>query len=116
MPRGEGLPSFGDGFFKAIFTVAKTPEMLARMKKLPAHKMIRHMRHGRPLYLYQDAAGCRCVWVGDEAAYRRFRELFRQAELARKKEKRIWETHWEATRALAPDKIDDFLDQDLPGF
>jgi len=98
------------------YHVAKTPAMLARMNKLPAHKMIRYMRHGKPLYLYQDAAGCKCVWVGDEAAYERFKEFFHQAVLARKQEKRLWITRWEASWALEPDKVDDFIDQDLPNF
>ena len=98
------------------YHVAKTPEMLARMKQLPAHKMIRHMRHGKPLYLYQDVAGCKCVWVGDEAAYQRFRELFHEAKLDRRQEHKLWTERYAYSRILEPDKVDDFIDQDLPGF
>jgi len=72
------------------YHVARTPEMLARINKLPAHKMIRHMRHGKPLYLYQDVAGCKCVWVGDEAAYNRFRQIYHDAKLDQKQEFRLW--------------------------
>lgn len=78
--------------------------------------MIRHMRHGKPLYLYQDVNGCKCVWVGDEAAYNRFRERFRAAELDRKQEHSLWTERYSYSRILRPEKVDDFIDEDLPGF
>jgi hypothetical protein len=60
---------------------AQTPEQLARLEKLPQEKLLRHEINGKPVYIYANAAGCKCLYAGDEAAYRRFRERHREADL-----------------------------------
>jgi hypothetical protein len=60
---------------------AQTQEHLVKLKKLPQERLFRHEIKGKPVYLYANAAGCKCLYAGDEAAYKRFRELHREARL-----------------------------------
>jgi len=54
---------------------ADTQAKLAHLKTLPQHKLIRHMLNGQKRVMYADAAGCVCVFVGDEANLQHYRNL-----------------------------------------
>jgi len=60
------------------YKTADTPQQEERIRALPQGQFIRHQAGGKVYYLYGDAAGCKCVWRGDAAAYSRFKELARE--------------------------------------
>ena len=69
---------------KAGFQVrrADTAERLAHLKTLTPLKLVRHDRDGTPYYVYADPDGCQCVYVGNEAAYQRYRTLAQDSQAA----------------------------------
>ena len=42
---------------------------------VPQRELLRVVSSPQPLYIWVDAAGCSCYYVGDEAAYRRLEVL-----------------------------------------
>ena len=61
--------------------VADTPEKLAHLQTLTQQKLVRHTKDGKNYYVYADAKR-QCLFMGDEAAYERFRNLQVQQEIA----------------------------------
>lgn len=59
--------------FRAV--VPDTPKKQEAMKRLPARHLTEASRKGKPYYWYADPEGCGCIYVGGEAAYRRYDEL-----------------------------------------
>jgi len=55
--------------------VPDTPKKQEAIKRLPPRKLTEASRNGKPYYWYADPEGCGCVYVGSEAAYRRYDEL-----------------------------------------
>ena len=74
------------------FKVADTAEKLEKLNKLPQRKLLRHRRQDKVTYLYADVVACKCVYLGDEAAYQRLRRLAYSEKLTAKQEKGIWST------------------------
>jgi hypothetical protein len=72
------------------FKEAQTPEQLAKMQELPQKKLLRKEIKGKPVYLYADATGCRCLYAGDEAAYNRFCKLRQEARAHGRQHKGIF--------------------------
>ena len=58
-------------FTAAGFVVkyATTPEKSAILKSLPPDKLVKRMKDGKVYYVYADAAGCNCAYVGTAQAY-----------------------------------------------
>jgi hypothetical protein len=54
---------------------ADTPEKLAQVKQLPQRKFVSHQQGVEVLYIYADADHCKCVYTGDEEAYRRYQTV-----------------------------------------
>ena len=54
---------------------ADTRQKLARLKSLPQQKLIHQERDGKKYVLYADATYCICLYVGDEANLRHYRNL-----------------------------------------
>ena len=63
------------------YKMAQNPEQLEKLRKVPQDKLIRHDHDGKPVYVYVSAEGCKCHYVGDEAAYLKYHELRRDAVL-----------------------------------
>ncbi len=57
------------------FKTADTPAKLAHLKSLPQRSIFKSHRNGQLYYLYADAAGCQCLYVGTAADYQRYRSL-----------------------------------------
>jgi len=57
--------------------VAVSQEDLDQIAGIPQRELLRVASSSRPLYIWVDAAGCRCYYVGGEDAYRRLEELGR---------------------------------------
>jgi len=55
--------------------LADTPQKMAHLQTLTQRKLITHERNGKVYYLYADALNCKCLYVGDEAAYQRFQQM-----------------------------------------
>src|SRR5215831_16816256 len=58
-------------FTQAGFTVkyATTPEKEAILRRLPSDKLVTRKKDGKLYYVYADAAGCNCAYVGTPEAY-----------------------------------------------
>ena len=54
--------------------IADTPEKMERLKGLAQRKIVPYPHEGKMLYLYADAASCKCVYVGTPEAYQRYVE------------------------------------------
>ena len=68
----------------AGFTVrpANTPERVTSLRTLPANKVVQRIRGGAVRYVYADPLVCACLYVGDQAAYGRYRQEVFQRGLA----------------------------------
>jgi len=66
------------------FTVvpANTPQRQASLASLPPHKFVRQVRNGKVVYTYADPTICSCLYVGDQAAYGRYRANVFEKHLA----------------------------------
>jgi hypothetical protein len=63
--------------------LADTPEKLAKLQGMPQLKLKPLTRSGKVYYAYVDADGCRCTYLGDEAAYQSYQILRQQQQNAR---------------------------------
>ena len=52
-----------------IVKYATTPEKRAILRSLPPDKLVKRMKNGTLYYVYADAAGCNCAYVGTAQAY-----------------------------------------------
>jgi Protein of unknown function (DUF3551) len=52
-----------------IVKYATTPEKRAILRSLPPDKLVKRTKDGRLYYVYADAAGCSCAYVGTAQAY-----------------------------------------------
>jgi hypothetical protein len=53
---------------------ANTPQRQVSLATLPPHKFVHQIRGNNVLYTYADPTICGCVYVGNQAAYGRYRE------------------------------------------
>jgi len=62
---------------------ADTPDKLASLQSMKQHKLIRRQgTDGRLQFTWADAAVCRCIYVGDEAAFQRYQRLSIEKQVA----------------------------------
>lgn len=68
----------------AGFTVrpANTPARVASLRSLPPNRLVQQNRDGAVSYVYADPLVCACLYVGDQAAYGRYRQEVFQRRLA----------------------------------
>ena len=52
-----------------IVKYATTPEKRAILRSLPPDKLVKRTKEGRLYYVYADAVGCNCAYVGTPQAY-----------------------------------------------
>ena len=62
--------------------LADTPSKLAQLKELPQRKLVARNWNGKVRYVYADASNCKCVYVGNEEAYKHFQDLALQRQIA----------------------------------
>ena len=56
---------------------ANTPERQTSLAALPPHKFVHQVRNNVVVYTYADPTICDCLYVGNQAAYDRYRsEVF----------------------------------------
>ncbi len=54
---------------------ADTPERVAKLQALPQNAIVFAQRKKGPVYIYADAAGCNCAFVGSPAAYQQYQQI-----------------------------------------
>jgi hypothetical protein len=60
---------------------ANSPKKLSHLRTLPAHRLIERTKAGQPYYVYADPDSCKCLYVGDAAAWAKYRVLTKQISL-----------------------------------
>ena len=77
MTRQADLSSTEGTLQKAGFEArpANTQKREAQLLALPPYRLVRQPHDGEVRYVFADAAVCDCLYVGDEAAYHRYRDL-----------------------------------------
>jgi len=53
---------------------ANTPQRQAKLASLPPHKFSRQVRNNTVIFIYADPTICDCLYVGNQAAYDRYRQ------------------------------------------
>ena len=62
---------------------AKTPEQLAKVGSLPQRRLTPTTGpDGQTLFVWADAADCKCIYVGSDAAYDRYQRLSAEQQIA----------------------------------
>ena len=64
-----------------IMKLADSESKLAQLKELPQRKLVAQNWGGKVRYVYADPSNCKCAYVGDEAAYKRFQDLAAQRQI-----------------------------------
>jgi hypothetical protein len=66
--------------FKQIFPA--TPKLKARLAAMPQKQIFMASRGPKLFYVYADAAGCGCLYAGNQQQYQAYRNLAAQYKLA----------------------------------
>ena len=66
--------------FKQIFPA--TPKLKARLQAMPQKQIFMASRGSKLFYVYADAAGCGCLYAGNQQQYQAYRQLAAQYRLA----------------------------------
>jgi hypothetical protein len=53
---------------------ANTPQRQISLSSLPPHKFAHQVRNGAVVFIYADPTICDCLYVGNQAAYDRYRQ------------------------------------------
>ena len=54
---------------------ADTPQKMAKLQALPQNTFVFAQRKRGNVYIYADAAGCACAFIGNEAAYQQYQQI-----------------------------------------
>ena len=54
---------------------ADTPAKMAKLQALPQNQIVLAQRKGHNVYIYADAAGCGCAYIGNDAAYQQYQQI-----------------------------------------
>ena len=54
---------------------ADTPQKAAKLQSLPQNTMVFSQRKHGNVYIYADAAGCNCAFIGNDAAYQQYQQI-----------------------------------------
>lgn len=61
---------------------ANTPEREQMLRTLPPNKFVRKEKGDQFLYVYADPVVCNCLYIGDQTAYNKYRNLVFQQRIA----------------------------------
>ena len=59
-----------------------TPERLAKLEAMPVRKIFTQQHNGETVFLYADAEFCKCLYVGRQEQYDRYRRLAFEKQIA----------------------------------
>ncbi len=54
---------------------ADTPQKMAKLQALPQNMIVFSQRKHGAVYIYADAAGCGCAFIGNAAAYQQYQQI-----------------------------------------
>jgi hypothetical protein len=54
---------------------ADTPQKVAKLQALPQNTIVFSQRKRGNVYIYADAAGCNCAFIGTPAAYQQYQQI-----------------------------------------
>jgi hypothetical protein len=54
---------------------ADTPQKMAKLQALPQNTVVFSQRKHGNVYIYADAAGCSCAFIGSDAAYQQYQQI-----------------------------------------
>ena len=54
---------------------ADTPLKMTKLQALPQNTIVVAQRKGHNVYIYADAAGCGCAFIGNDAAYQQYQQI-----------------------------------------
>jgi len=54
---------------------ADTPAKMAKLQALPQNQIVVAQRKGHNVYIYADAVGCGCAFIGNDAAYQQYQQI-----------------------------------------
>ena len=54
---------------------ADTPQKMAKLQALPQNTIVFSQRKNGNVYIYADAAGCNCAFIGNDAAYQQYQQI-----------------------------------------
>ena len=54
---------------------ADTPQKVAKLQALPQNTIVYSQRKQGNVYIYADAAGCNCAFIGSDAAYQQYQQI-----------------------------------------
>jgi hypothetical protein len=66
--------------FRQIFPT--TPQLKARLEAMPQHQVFMASKGPKVFYVYADAAGCGCLYAGNQQQYQAYQKLAAQARFA----------------------------------
>jgi hypothetical protein len=58
---------------------ADTPAKLAKLQAMPQYSLVFSKRKSGPVYVFADAEGCKCAWIGTPASYQQY-QMMRDAQ------------------------------------
>jgi hypothetical protein len=61
---------------------ADTPKRMEHLRTIAPNRLIKRTTNGKSYYVYADPSRCKCMFVGNEAAYTTYKSLARQQEEA----------------------------------
>jgi hypothetical protein len=70
--EGVGMKLEDAGF---VMREANTPEKMARLRQLPAHRFVTRTGATGRYYIYADPTYCKCAFVGTPAAMQAYRNM-----------------------------------------
>ena len=59
---------------------ADTPKRAEHLQTVAPHKLIRRTADGKPYYVFADPSNCKCLYVGSEDAYAKYKTLVQRQE------------------------------------
>jgi hypothetical protein len=66
--------------FTQIFP--NTPQLKSRLQNMPQHQVFMASNGPKVFYVYADAAGCGCLYAGNQEQYQTYKRLGAQARIA----------------------------------
>ncbi len=80
----QAVAEHEDSLAAAGFIVrpANTPERIAMLKRLPAHRFVQRVKGDQVHYVYADPLVCGCLYVGTQQAYNTYKRDRMQQQLA----------------------------------
>ncbi|HTB48253.1 MAG TPA: hypothetical protein VK741_31845 [Acetobacteraceae bacterium] len=75
---------------------ANTPQRQASLSSLPPHKFVHQVRNNAVIFTYADPTICDCLYIGNQAAYDRYRQNVFQQNIANEQETtaQIYQMDW----------------------